>query len=131
MKTGQAAARMLGGHFLGNFRSYWPKSALSIESISSFLNLSCAYNHLSESERTSFCLRTIEHAVRNAEAAVTFIKVHSTKLRVAVATAFNTKRPDNAIWAFHDPKGVALCVGKDLKELIELTIDCHRDVLLK
>ena len=65
MKTGQAAAGLLGGHFLGNFRSYWPKSALSIESIGGFLNLSRAYNHPCESERTRFCLRTFEHALRD------------------------------------------------------------------
>src|ERR1700710_915950 len=68
MKTGQAAARLLGGHVLGNFGSYNPKFAVSIESIGRFLNLSCAYNHLCESERTSFCLRTIEHALCNTQA---------------------------------------------------------------
>jgi hypothetical protein len=131
MKTGQAAARLLGGHFLGDFRPDLPKSALSIKPVGCFLNPCRAHDHLCKSERTGFRLRTNEHALRNAEAAVTFIKVHSTKLRVALATAFNAKRPDNPVWAFHDSKGATLCVGKHLEKLIELTIDCHRDVLLE
>src|ERR1700730_727835 len=59
MKARQTTARLLGGHFLGNFRANRLKSALSIKPISSFLNLSCAHNHLCESEGPRFGLCTI------------------------------------------------------------------------
>ena len=131
MKTGQTATRLLRCHYLRNFRADLLKTTLSIKPIGGFLNLGSAHNHLCEAERARFCLCTIKHALCNTQAAVTFIKVHSAKLRVAPATAFNTKRPNNPISAFHDPKGVTLGVGKDLEKLIELTVDCHRDVLLK
>src|SRR5216683_3062377 len=66
MKTGQATARLLGRHCLGNLRSDLDKSILSIKPFSCFLNLRCADNHLRESERTRFRLRAIEHALRYA-----------------------------------------------------------------
>jgi hypothetical protein len=66
MKTGQTAARLLGCHLIGDFRSDLPKTTLSIEPVRCSLNLSRAQNHLCKSERTRFRLRTIEHALRNA-----------------------------------------------------------------
>src|ERR1700687_3089556 len=131
MKAGQAAACLLGRHRLGNFRSDVDKSTLSIKYFSCFLNLRGAYDHLRETARTRLRLRAIEHASRNAQAPVAFIEIHSTKLRVVDTAAFDAKRTDDLMRAFDDPKGVALCLRKDLGKLLELTIDCHRDVLLE
>src|ERR1700704_3244925 len=130
MKAGQGAACLLGGHYLGNFRPDLSKPTLSIESIGCLLDLSRAHDHPCESKRARFCLCMIEHPLRDPQAAVVLIEVHSTKLGFAETAAFDAKRADNLIRAFDDPEGVALCVGKDFEKLLQLTTDRHRDVLL-
>jgi hypothetical protein len=64
MKTRQAATRLLGGHYLRNFRSDLLKTTFSIKPVSGFLNLGSAHNHLAE--RARFCLCTIKHALCDA-----------------------------------------------------------------
>ena len=92
MKTGQAAAGLLGVHRLGDFGSDVLKSALSVKADSRFLNLGRAQDHSGKSERTRFCLRMIEHALRDAFAAVAFIEVHATKFGIAFAVAFKDRK---------------------------------------
>src|SRR4051812_39326841 len=99
MKTGQAAAGLLGGHGLRNFGSDLLKSALSIKPVSGFLNPGRAHDHLREPERTRFRLGTTKHALRDAQPAVAFVEVHPAKLRVAGAAAFDAERTDNLVCA--------------------------------
>src|SRR6202035_1897565 len=101
------------------------------EPVGRLLNLCRTQNHPCKPKRTRFCLRAIEHALRNAQTAVAAVEVHSTKLRVVGAVAFDTKRTDNLICALDNPKGVALGLGKDLQKLLQLAVDCHQDVLLE
>src|SRR4051812_30466402 len=117
MKTGQAATRLFGGHGLRNFRPDLLKSTLSIKPFSGFLNLGRTHDHPCEAERTRCCLGTIKHTLRDAQPAVAFIEVHSAKLGVADAAALDTKRTDNLVHVFDNPKGVALCFGKQLEKL--------------
>jgi hypothetical protein len=131
MKTGQPAAGLLGVHRLGDFGSDVLKSALSIKADSRFLNLGGAHYHPGKSERTRFCLRMIEHALRDAFAAITLIEVHAAKFGVADAVALNTKRTDDFVAVLDHPEGVALCLGKDLEKLLEFTVDGRRDVTLE
>src|SRR4051794_22580420 len=76
-------------------------------------------------------------ALRNAQATVVLIEIHSTKFRLTDATAFDTKRTDNLVspgllvLAFDDPERAALGLGKDFDKLLQLAIDRHRYVLLK
>jgi hypothetical protein len=46
------------------------------------------------------------------------IEIHSAKLRVVDAAAFDAKRTDNLIGAFDDPKDVASCLGENLGKLL-------------
>src|SRR4051794_5641112 len=109
METGQAAARLLGGHCLRDFRSDLPKSALSIKPVGGFLNPGGADDHPCEAERARFRLRAIEHALCDAQPAIAFIEVHPAKLGVAEAAAFDTERTDNPVRACDNPEGIALC----------------------
>src|ERR1700704_871543 len=134
MKTSQATSGLLRRHYLGNFHSDLPKSTLSIKPISGFLDLRRAQCDLRETQRPRFCLSVLEHALRDTQAAVVLIEVHSTKFRIAAATAFDTKRTDNLVWrvwAFDDPEGAAPCLGKDFEKLLQLFIDRHRYVSLE
>jgi hypothetical protein len=131
MKTGQAAAGLLGVHGLGDFGSDVSKPAFSIKADSRFLNLRGAQNHPGKSERTRFRLRMIEHALRDASAAVALVEIHPTKFRVVDAVAFNTKRTDDFAPIYDDPEGVALCRGKDFEKLPQLSVDGRRDVSLE
>jgi hypothetical protein len=131
MKTGQSAAGLFGVHGLGDFRSDVSKPALSIEADCRFLNRGRAQDHPGKSERPRFGLCMIEHALRDASAAVTPIEVHATKLGLAGAVAFNTERTDDFIAVLDDPESVASGLGKNLEKLPEFAVDDRRDVALE
>ena len=64
----------------------------------------------------------IEHALRDAAAAMGLVEIHAAKLGIARAVAFDAERADDPAFAFDDPKGVAPGLGKDFGKLPELAV---------
>jgi hypothetical protein len=73
----------------------------------------------------------LQHALRNASASMTSIKVHASKLRAVLAAAVDAKRTDNLFVGLDDPKSVPLGFREDILQLPQLSVDRGRNVLLE
>src|SRR5215467_8566563 len=76
VESRQSAARLLGGHGLGNLHSYLAKPAAAVEAVRRSLNLGGAYEHLAEAERACQLFRAFEHAFGNTCAAEISVQIH-------------------------------------------------------
>jgi hypothetical protein len=73
----------------------------------------------------------LQHALRNAVAAIASIEVHAAKLRAVLAASLDTEHADDLPIGYDHPEGVALGSRKDALQLSQLSADCRRNVLLE
>src|SRR5580693_7073084 len=104
MKAPQSAADRLCGHGLGALAPDELIAALAIKADCRLLHLRGAQDEFHEAEFSRARLGTLQHALRDALAAIAGVKIHAPQLRAVVAAAFDPEHADDFVTCFNDPE---------------------------